>query len=311
MLRSSFWNQKIPRISHSIELALSIKNRSLWAAVIEHLTEKWLSTFSELLDSFKELIANTPKKQLPSEWTEFWQRCLGWASEEKERSVNYPDLSQLDNILAWFSWLPFFSKPATANTGCTIPIRWCIRKDSDHGHSGSIDLLLMVSGSVAWPKSISSTSRNSNLLPILQNKLGLNSIIWTSKEHSRSFSTMENQALDLVLSIHSPLTAEKCPSLCSIGPKMRGSRFKTVNPLWKDFTSKQITLETIPIPWPSLLGYYRARWKAYSRLRLYALNGLLCIASVQTSHCSSIRAVSNTTWKFGSLVAWKLLESST
>ena len=273
VLRSSFWKSKDSQES-LIQLELALRDKeslTVSHSLLGHLSEKTdCPHFLELLDSFKELIANTPKKQLPSEWTEFLRRVrqrLGWhpGREWDEERELFQDLSQLDNILGPIQLAALLQQARRQ-------LQHRMYYPNQGGASEKIlimdtqDLLdLPIDG--LWicgltEEHFPTQSRNSNLLPvILQNKLGLNSMNFEQVKESIHdlLARWENQAVDLVLS--SPLSIdgrEVRPSLWLNWPKdVEGEAdSRRLDPLWKDFTSKQITLETIsdPLGLPLPLG---------------------------------------------------------
>ena len=262
VLRSSFWKSKDSQES-LIQLELALRDKesiTVSHSLLRHLSEKTgCPHFLELLDSLKELIANTPKKQLPSEWTEFLRKVrlrLGWhpGREWDEERELFQDLSQLDNILGPIQ-LSVLLQQARRQ------LQHRMYYPNQDGTSEKIlimdtqDLLdLPIDG--LWICGLTEQqfpphSRKSNLLPAtLQNNLGLNSMNFEQVEESGQdlLKRWENQAVDLVLS--SPLSIdgrEVRPSSCLNWPKRveEAADSRRLNPIWKDFANHQITLETI------------------------------------------------------------------
>ena len=262
VLRSSFWKSKDSQES-LIQLELALRDKeslTVSHSLLKHLTEKTgCPHFLELLDSLKELIANTPKKQLPSEWTEFLRQVrqrLGWhpGREWDEERELFQDLSQLDNILGPIQLAGLLQQARRQ-------LQHRMYYPTQGGVSEKIlimdtqDLLdLPIDG--LWICGLTKEqfpphSRHSNLLPAtLQNKLGLNSMNFEQVEESSQdfLRRWENQAVDLVLS--SPLSVD--------GREVRQSPWlnwpkefedavdsRSLNPIWKDFANHQITLETV------------------------------------------------------------------
>ncbi len=262
VLRSSFWKSKDSQES-LIQLELALRDKeslTVSQSLLRHLTEKTgCPHFLELLDSLKELIANTPKKQLPSEWTEFLRQVrqrLGWhpGREWDEERELFQDLSQLDNILGPIQLAGLLQQARRQ-------LQHRMYYPTQGGVSEKIlimdtqDLLDLPTDGL-WICGLTEEqfpphSRNSNLLPAtLQNKLGLNSMHFEQVEESSQdlLTRWENQAVDLVLS--SPLSIDgrevhQSPWLNWPKEFEDAVDSRSLNPIWKDFANHQITLETI------------------------------------------------------------------
>ncbi|MEC8544815.1 MAG: hypothetical protein VXY89_14825, partial [SAR324 cluster bacterium] len=207
VLRSSFWKSNDSQES-LIQLELALRDKeslTVSHSLLRHLTEKTgCPHFLELLDSLKELIANTPKKQLPSEWTEILRKVrqrLGWhpGREWDEERELFQDLSQLDNILGPIQLAGLLQQARRQ-------FQHRMYYPNQGGASEKIlimdtqDLLdLPMDG--LWicgltEEQFPPQSRNSNLLPVsLQNKLGLNSINFEQVEIAKSIVGEQNKLL--------------------------------------------------------------------------------------------------------------------
>ena len=273
VLRSSFWKSKDSQES-LIQLEMALRDKeslNVNHSLLRHLTEKTgCLHFLELLDGLKELIANTPKKQLPSEWTEFLRTVsqrLGWdpGREWDEERELFQDLSQLDSIIGPIQLGTLLQQ---ARRRLQQRIYYPIQ------NSASEKILIMDTQDLLdlpldclWICGLTNEQfpprlRKSNLLPAtLQNNLSLNYMNFEQVEKSSQdlLERWGNQTNDLVLS--SPLSIEGRevrPSVWINWPEKveepAGSR--QLDPLWIDFANNQVTLETFSdsIGLPLLLG---------------------------------------------------------
>ena len=262
VLRSSFWKSKDSQES-LIQLEMALRDKeslNVSHSLLKHLTEKNdCPHFLELLDGLKELIANTPKKQLPSEWAEILrkvQQRLGWHPNrewDEEREL-FQNLSQLDNILG----------PIQLGTLLQQARRQLQQRMYYPTQSGvSKRILIMDTQDLLdipidglWICGLTDEqfpiqSRNPNLLPAtLQNNLNLNPMNFEQVEEASQdlLGRWENQANDLVLS--GPLSIDgrevRLSSWINWPEKVEEAACsRQLDPLWRDFTNNQITLETI------------------------------------------------------------------
>ena len=166
--------------------------------------------FLELLDGLKELITNTPKKQLPSEWTEFLRTVrqrLGWhpGREWDEERELFQDLSQLDSIIGPIQL-------GTLLQQARRRLQQRIYYPTQNGASEKILImdtqdLLDLPIDCLWICGLTEEQfpprlRRSNLLPAtLQNNLGLNYMNFEQVEKSCQdlLGRWENQTNDCLL----------------------------------------------------------------------------------------------------------------
>jgi exodeoxyribonuclease-5 len=265
LLRLSFCKSKDTKES-LIQLELALRDKESLVVsynLLKYLTEKTgCPHFLELLDSLKELIANTAKKQLPSEWTNFLRKVhqrLGWhpGMEWDEERELFQDLSQLDDILG-----PVRLNGILQQARRQLQQRMHYPPQSDASEKIMVldtQDLLDIPVDALWISGLTENqfplqSKGSNLLPVaLQTHLGLNPMSFEqSEEKSQNLlRRWEHQATELVLSCSLSFDGRQVhPSPWLNWPKKIEKTLdsRKLDPLWQAFANSQIYLEKISDP---------------------------------------------------------------